>query len=382
VNAPGPGPSAAGRLFGRKLAHYPDTRARYFYLAIVTLVTVVQYYDLYVVPATSTDAMAHYNMTFTYFVYIGVAGGVAGAFASLVAGLADRWGRANLVIGGLFVVGVIVAFLMPSAPNKEAYLVEFAAVSVAEGMVLVATPALTRDFSPQLGRASAMGFWTMGPVLGSVVVTEVASHTLGGSTTFQDEIRWAGYAGLAVFVVALFTLRELSPGLRDQLMVSLRDRALIEARAEGLDTEALHSGQWRQMMRVNVLGSAFAISSYLLVYYAAVAFFVAYFATTFGYSAARANAVATWYWATNAVTLVVAGILSDLLKVRKPFMVVGAIGSIIVISVFATKATDASTSYSTMAWLCAGIGLFTGITYAPWMASFTETVEKHNPAYT
>ncbi len=34
-----------------------------------------------------------------------------------------------------------------------------------EGIILVATPALIRDFSPQVGRGAAMAFWTMGPVL-------------------------------------------------------------------------------------------------------------------------------------------------------------------------------------------------------------------------
>ena len=186
--------SRAIRLPGRQLAHYPETGPRYFYLGVVVLATIVQYYDLYITYAVSTAAIAHYGMTFTFFVYIGVAGGVAGAFASLVAGLADRWGRASLVVGGLLVVGVLVAFVLPEAPNKWTFLLLFAAVSVVEGMVLVATPALIRDFSPQLGRASAMGFWTMGPVLGSVVVTEVTAHTFKGATTFQDEIRWAGYA--------------------------------------------------------------------------------------------------------------------------------------------------------------------------------------------
>jgi hypothetical protein len=42
-----------------------------------------------------------------------------------------------------------------------------------------------------------------------------------------------------VFVLALAGLRELSPQLRHQLMVTLRDRALIEARAKGLDVEAI-----------------------------------------------------------------------------------------------------------------------------------------------
>ncbi|MGW7527335.1 hypothetical protein [Streptomyces sp. NPDC054783] len=49
-------------------------------------------------------------------------------------------------------------------------------------IVLVATPALIRDFSPQLGRATAMGYWTMGPVIGSPVVTVVTSSTLPGAS--------------------------------------------------------------------------------------------------------------------------------------------------------------------------------------------------------
>src|SRR5690242_3729909 len=48
-----------------------------------------------------------------------------------------------------------------------------------------AMSALIRDFSPQLGRASAMGFWTLGPVLGSLVVSIQVSNT-SDSTAWQD----------------------------------------------------------------------------------------------------------------------------------------------------------------------------------------------------
>ena len=80
-------------------------------------------------------------------------------------------------------------------------------------------------------------------------------------------------------------------------MVTLRDRALVEARAKGIDPEATRRGEWRQMLRLDVLGSALAISLYLLLYFAAVGNFVVYFATTFGYTEQRANALANWYWA-------------------------------------------------------------------------------------
>ncbi|MFD0112134.1 MFS transporter [Streptomyces sp. NPDC058320] len=290
-----PFPSTLNGLGGRRLDRYPESGPRYWYLAIVVLATIVLYYQLYIQYAVSTAIISHYHMTFLYFVYISVAANAVGAFSSLVAGLADRWGRANIVVYGLLLVGLLTTFVLPNAPGKASYLVVYSLVSLVEGMILVATPALIRDFSPQLGRASAMGYWTMGPIIGSLVVTAVTSRTFSGATTWQDEIRYAGISGLVVFVVALFGLRELAPALRDQIMVSLRDRALVEARAKGMDTEAALRGQWRQMLRLDVIGSAVAISVYLLLYFAAVGNFVLYFATTFGYTPQRANALLNWY---------------------------------------------------------------------------------------
>ncbi|MFI6409605.1 nitrate/nitrite transporter [Streptomyces sp. NPDC050548] len=368
-------------LYRRDLAAYPATGRRMSYLAIVVVTTVVLYYMLYIQYAVATSIITHFDMTYRYFVWVSVIGNAFGAFASLVAGLADRWGRANLVVYGLLIAALLVFFGLPDAGDKTTYLVLFAVVSVIEGIVLVATPALIRDFSPQLGRATAMGYWTMGPVIGSLVVTSVTSSTLD-SASWQDEVRYSGAAGLIVFVVALFALRELSPGLRDQIMVSLRDRALVEARAKGLDTEAVRRGEWRQMLRLDILGSAFAIAVFLLLYYAAVGNFVVYFSTTFGYSEQRTNGLANWYWAANALALIVAGLLSDRLLVRKPFMIVGGIGAVVATAFFASLATHPTTGYYTFAWLFVAIGVFSGIAYAPWMASFTETVEKRNPAAT
>ncbi|UWE09321.1 MFS transporter [Actinacidiphila bryophytorum] len=384
-----PGPQAAGgdaptllqRLYRRDLAAYPATGPRMAYLAIVVVTTVVLYYMLYIQYAVATSIITHFDMTYRYFVWVSVIGNAVGAFASLVAGLADRWGRANMVVYGLLIASLLVYFGLPNAGSKAVYLVLFALVSIVEGIVLVATPALIRDFSPQLGRATAMGAWTMGPVVGSLVVTTVTSQTLDTSS-WQDELRYSALSGLVVFVVAIVALRELSPRLRDQIMVTLRDRALVEARAKGIDPQAGRRAEWRQMLRLDIAGSGLAIALFLLLYFAAVGNFVVYFATTYGYSEQRANAVANWYWAANAIALVVVGLLSDRLKVRKPFMVVGAVGSIVMTAVFATRATHPTTDYYTFAWLFVGIGVFSGVAYGPWMAGFTETVEKHNPAAT
>ncbi|HEX3589427.1 MAG TPA: MFS transporter [Pseudonocardiaceae bacterium] len=365
-------------LWQRGLAHYPDSGRRYLYLGIVVLATIILYYELYVGGAVSPAIIAQYNMSFTFYVNITVVGSAIGAFSSLVAGLADRWGRANMVAYGLGITALLILFGIPNAPNAYVFAIITILVSFVEGIILVATPALVRDFSPQLGRASAMGFWTLGPVVGSLVVSEVSSHTLPHLPAWQDQFVICGIVGLVVFVIAVFGLRELSPNLRDQLMVSMRDRALIEAKASGVTVDT--KNPWRQMMHLNIVGSAFAIGVFLILYYTAVGFFTVYFTSIFGFSLSQANGIGNWFWAFDAVALILVGILSDRLRVRKPFMIVGAVGAIAMSIVFLTRATQPHTGYYTFVVIISLLAVFMGIAYAPWMASFTETVEQRNPA--
>ena len=74
------------------------------------------------------------------------------------------------------------------------------------------------------------------------------------------------------------------------------------------------------------------------------------------------------------------GIVSDRVRVRKPFMVLGAVGAIVMTIIFASFADNPHTSYYTFAGVISGLAIFLGIAYAPWMASFTETAERRNPA--
>ncbi|MDA8275351.1 MAG: MFS transporter, partial [Actinomycetota bacterium] len=173
----GHGPLARA-LWYRQIYRYPDTGRRIGYLAIVVAATIMLYYQLYVAGAVAPQILAHYGMSFRFYVDVSVLSNAIGAFSSVLAGLADRWGRANMVAYGLGVTALLVLFGIPNAPNKWAFLILVVAVGFVEGIVLVATPALVRDFSPQMGRASAMGFWTLGPVVGSLVVSIVASTTL------------------------------------------------------------------------------------------------------------------------------------------------------------------------------------------------------------
>jgi MFS family permease len=382
--APGPRGGVTW-LWRRQLDAYPDTGPRIIFLALTVLATITLYYELYVGGSVSTLILANLHMSFTFFVVTLAFGALIGAFGSLFAGLADRYGRANLVVFGLLFTGIFVGFILPAATDKWAFTIESFVVAFVEGMCLVATPALIRDFSPQLGRGAAMGFWTSGPVVGSLIVAVVGTNTIPAvvSTTrfWTHEYHICGIAGLVVFVITLIGLRELSPRLRDQLMVTMRDRALIEARAKGLDIESMLHHPFRQLLKVDVLVSSLAISIFLLIYYSAVAFLVIYMTTVFGFTVKDANGLGNWEWGFNIVAVVLIGIVSDLFRVRKPFMVVGGVAAAVMTVVYLLQFGH-HPSYYTMAIILAALSFCLGVAYVPWMASFTETVEARNPALT
>ncbi len=375
------GSGAIYRLTHRNLDSYPEMGPRLVQLAIVVLITVALYYELYVGGSVTTILLPSLGMSFTFYVTAIAVGNLLGAFGSLLAGLSDRLGRANLVVAGLLVTGLATLFVIPQMTSKWPFIITTFLVGIVEGIALVATPALIRDFSPQTGRATAMGLWTTGPVLGSLVVSMVGSATINANTQWQTEYRICGVVGLVIFVVALFGLRELSPSLRDQLMVSLKDRVLIEARAKGIDIAASLRNPWKQMMKADIIISAIAVSIMLLIYYTAVGFGTVLLTTVFGFSLKDANGIGNWQWGANAIGLILVGIISDKVRVRKPFMVLGALGGAIVTVVFLGRLGH-HTSYYEVALLLALVSLFLAVAYAPWMASFTETVEAHNPALT
>jgi len=371
----------ASTLWSRRIHHYPSSGLRYFYLSIVVLIAVVLYYVYWEEGATLPLLLPYYHMTFRYFLLLVVLSNGLGAFAALLGGLADRIGRVNLCLVGTLVIGLLQFAAIPNTSSKALFSVEYSMIGIVEGVILVVTPALVRDFSPQVGRATAMGFWTVGPTLGFVVASLVATHTLTHLKPWQDQFIISGLITLGVFVVAFVGLRELSPQLRDQLMVTERERALVEARARGIDVAKATAYPWRTMLKWDLIASSFGISTFLLIFYAVVAIFTLYWVVVFNETTANANGINLWGGAANAITVVVIGFASDAIRVRKPFMLVGAIGTIVVTYLIIVQTNHPmTTSHDTKAFLAMALGITLGIAYPAWMANYTEAIEEKNPA--
>jgi len=376
-------------LFDHQIEEYPGNARRTGYLALAVLATIVLYYTYYTQTGVTPEILRSYHMSFSFYVWVVIISNLLGAFASLPASKTDGLGRANVIIYGLLVIGLLVTFGVPNAGSEWAFAIVISAIGLVEGAILVATPAMVRDFSPQLGRASAMGFWTVGPVAGSLITSIVASRTLSHFVDWQSQFIISGITALVTFAVALVFMKDLSSRLRDQLMVSARDRALVEARARGLseaEVAAAASHPWRQIAKWDLAGSSFGIAVFLLIYYAAAGFFTIYFSVTFvnangtNFTTSQVNSLNSWFWGADIVALIVVGVISDRFEVRKPFMVIGAIGSIATLIVFLSYATHPHIGFFTLALTSTILALFLSMAYAPWMASYTETVEAKNPA--
>jgi MFS family permease len=372
--------SLVDTLWRRQLRRYPSTGPRMGYLAIVVLTTIMLYYLYYVEGAVTPLMLPYYHMSFQYFLYLLVVSNAIGAFTAFIGGLSDKIGRANLTIYGTLIVGLVQLLGVPHIHSEFGFAVAYCVIGFVEGIILVSTPALMRDFSPQMGRGAAMGFWALGPTMGSLAASLVATHTLAHLHPWQDQFIISGLVCLGVVVIAFFFLRELSPQLRDQLMVSERERALIEARAMGIDVEKATAHPLRSMLRLDLISSSVAVSLLLLFYFASVSVLTLYWVVVFGRSTADANGINVWYAAFLSGTLVLFGVLSDRLRVRKPFMLVGAAATIVMTFFLIDQVGHPHTGYYSNVLVVVLLATAIGCAYAPWMANYTEQVESHNPA--
>ena len=362
----------------RYLEHYPSNGRRIWYLALAVIATIVLYYESYILPSVSTLIITTFKISLAQYVLILLVSNLLGAAATLLGSFSDRIGRSNLIVYGLLITG-IGTVVVSLTHSFVLFLLVIFVIGFVEGVILIATPALVRDFSPRFGRAMAMGFWTVGPVGGSFLATTVASQTLPIYGSWESQYVIGGIVGLVIFVLCFLFLRELSPGLRDQVMNTVQEKEVVESRASSIDVESVLQHPWRQMLKPRLLISSFGISVFLLMYYAAVGYFPLYLNAIFKFTLAQANGLVSIYWAVNVIAAILFGYFSDRLHTRKLFMVLGGVTTIIVTILFISR-IGVPTSGPLMAVFLSLFGLSLAVGYVTWLALFTENLEEINPA--
>ena len=123
---------------------------------------------------------------------------------------------------------------------------------------------------------------------------------------------------------------------------------------------------------------------FLLFYYASVSVLTIYWVVIFNRTTPQANGINVWLAAALSIGLSwSSGSLSDWVRVRKPFMLVGAIGAMVMMSflIVQTATHPHGLLLQRLGRRAAG-DRPSRTAYAPWMANYTEQVESHNPALT
>ncbi len=121
---------------------------------------------------------------------------------------------------------------------------------------------------------------------------------------------------------------------------------------------------------------------FLLFYYASVSVLTIYWVVTFNRTTSQANSINVWLAASLSLGLVLAGFLSDLSRVRKPFMLIGAVCGIVMMFFLIHQTGEPHASIDSNILVIVLLAVSIAFAYAPWMANYTEQVESHNPALT
>jgi MFS family permease len=358
------------RLFyARQLDAYPVGARRYWLLLMAVLAALVGYYEAQISPVVPL-LLRDLHMSLATYGEITALSVVLGAIAAAASGpLADRWGRVTLLVPSLFLTGLCdLALTLVRGPGD--LLALRCALSFIEGFAITTTAGVVRDYSPRMQRATAFGFWTWGPVGSNFMAAAIAGLTLPIFLTWQSQFLIMGCISILLTAIVAFNIADLPIGLRARVI-----RTEAAALAAAPDDAQVRIGQARDLLcHPRIWAHVLGITSWLVLYETLVYFGPTMLVQSFHLSASRAATVMSFFWVLNLGSLIVAGRISDRLQLRKPISLVGAACSTAVMCYLISR-IGAAAGVVEIATIGAVLGMFLGVTYAPWMANFSENVE-------
>ena len=362
-------------FYVRELTKYPIGARRLRYLFMAVLASLILNFEGQISPVVPL-LLKDLNMSLTTYGAIGAVTVTVGAISAAVGGrLADRWGRTILLVPIMFVTAILdYTTVLVHTPVQ--LLIVRSALLFVEGAAISTTAGLVRDFSPRMGRATAFGFWTWGPVGANFLAAGIAGATLNYFNSWRSQFVIIGTVALVVSVVITFFIADLAPQLRAQVISS---EAELTA-ADSTPAEQVQLGQTRELLRHRqILAHLGGITAWMVFYWTLQIFGPTISVQAFGMSASQAANVAAASWAINLVVLFAVGRISDRVQVRKPFILGGTLAGLVVMAVLIRLVASGQTSVGTLIAVNALLGSALAVTYAPWMALFSENVEDIRP---
>lgn len=353
-------------FYVRELSVYPVGRRRIFLLAIAVLASLIANFETTlstILPLLMKDlsmSLEFYGVIAALSVLVG---GMSAGFGGI---LSDRWGRVAILVPTLTVTAAC-NFLLATVETSTGLLVVRCLMLFIEGAGITITASLVRDFSPRLGRAQAFAFWTWGPVGAAWLAALIAGVTLPMfGNRWESQAIIMGIVSLILCAIIIWQIAEPSAALRAQVM---------QAESAVSAEEKIDPGKVRELLRhPHLWAHVFGNTAWQVLYWTFAIFGQTILVNGFKMETATANLVVFVSVGLNALTVVVVGRMSDRLRLRKPFTLVGVVLTVAMLAYYMSLlGTGASFSQVVVVYGLLFVAL--GIGYVPWMANFSEDAE-------
>jgi OPA family glycerol-3-phosphate transporter-like MFS transporter len=373
-----PRPSFLSYLRHREIVTYPSGALRWWLLGLVVLAWTIEQFENLKMGPVLVYMLDEFDVSIQQYGYLlAIASVCYGVGSYGLSRLADRFGRRPMLIWPVALYAVVSA-AAALAPN----FLFLGACSLA-GALLVAgmSPAVhaaSRDLSPQMGRAIAYSWVSLAFTLGALMATFVAARTIPIWPGWRPQF-WIAvvFALVTAGILAIF-FRDLSSGVRGQVLRSLADaQSSASAGTAGIE---LPQG-WHDGTLVYRSGRLWMLGTTLLFWSLAYVTVASYVPTSltqhFAVEPAKAAGITSYFWLVFTISVFLSGWISDRLQVRKTVTAFGGLST--GVCYFIGAALPVGTPYWKLALVWSLTGFCAGFIYPAWCALFSETCEQVTP---
>ncbi len=304
----------------RELDYIPRGGDRYFMLIVKALAGFLGTMSISVGAVAPLIVKSEHFSTVDYGHIVGVVGIVAAFIAMFAAHLADRFTRIRILLWGMLpplAIHFVIAFMPDGRPVE--FVLLYAMMAWTEAMAVVVVSALLRDFSPRANRSVAVGLVTVGTLSANWAATFSAGRLLERVGTWQHMFFVFGLISIGCWLVLWVFGREPSSGYRAQIVPSLEHLDQVQSRARELESQGVHVESFWGFIRSDWRLWLLALGQglFLFGYITFVAFGPLFTVQGFHQSPQTAAAITSWIYASIIVFLILGGIASDWLRMRK-----------------------------------------------------------------
>ena len=364
----------------RTLAEYPRGAHRWSLLLLTVLASILGAYDFQLAPLLPILLPYLHLSHVGYGAFVTFAVLTSGVSAFFGGPLADRYGRVLIIDVCLGLVTCLL-FLNVLITGIVSFVILRTLMGIVAGLTAGALAALVRDMSPRLSRALAFGLLTIGPVGANFLANFVAGATLPIYHTWQSQIWIMGCFAVVMYCPIVLWLCDLSPELRMKIMKTEIQALAAQGRLPtASELPSSTADAFRRLLgHLEIWLLVGGIAANLTLYFAIQGFGPLMFTEAFHYTPAEAAKMNEYFWLANLSALVITGLVSDRLQMRKPIAIFGATLACLLMAWWIPTFGHALPR-ATLAMVASTMGCFLAIGYVPWAAQFSEALEDVSPA--